>query len=350
MLISLKDSILVLVLLSSVVLLLIIACVLLALKFRQYRSRPYLLACCFLTLQLLGISGVILKSILYGRPDAHFDAILRPESLIAGFLTIIFLLSYVIEIKLPGKLDIKKALYGLSPFIIAAASLVLVHPDPVSSLDEIFNGLKRPEVLLRLIIVFFFVAYPIVAACMPYEWRQCLVSRKTITILDILICIVSPMFIMGMVCGYFPAIVANYIIAIAIDSIVVYIELKVRIPTTKPVKNVEFHKGSDEPSFLNSPEIWMNPDMSAIELAKIMGTNHTYLLNMIKQMGYSSYSDMINRKRVEYICDMLQKEPDVNIISIMFEAGFRSRSTASREFKRIVECTPSEYQESIQKN
>jgi len=87
----------------------------------------------------------------------------------------------------------------------------------------------------------------------------------------------------------------------------------------------------------------MNPDMTVVELARIIGTNRTYLTENIQAMGYSSYPDIINRRRINYICEKLREEPTATITQLMFEVGFRSRSQASREFKRIQGCTPTEY-------
>jgi len=344
--ISPRDSLFVIILLSSVFLGIIISGFSLALKFKQYRSRPYLFSCCIFLLQSLGIGELLLMTLLNGRVDVHFDNILRPEHLITGFFTIIFLLSYIVEIKSPGKLNLKSFLICISPFIIVSVLLVFSRPAHLHSLEEVFIGVKRQDVWLRLVMVFFYFAYTTVAVCQKYEWRQCMVSKRMITELQILTFLSVPAFIAGIMCGFFPAIVANYFLAIATDLMILYIELKIRIPVTERKEKPAASEKAEE-SLFDNPEIWMNPDMTASELARIMGTNHTYLLEKIKGLGYSSYSDMINHKRIEYICREFEKGIDENIINIMLEAGFRSRSTASREFKRIVGLTPSEYQKSV---
>lgn len=344
--ISPHNSLFVIILLSSVILAIIAAGIVLALKFKRYRSRTYLFSSCIFLFQSLGIGGILLMTLLNDRTDAHFDNILKPEHLITGFMTIYFLLAYIVEIKLPGKLNLKSFLICISPFLIASVLLVLSRPIPLHTLDEVFNDIKRPDVWLRLVIVVFYFAYTIAAVCQKYEWQKCLVSRRMITNLHILVFISVPAFFAGMMLGFFPAIIINYITAVTFDFLVLYIELKIRIPVTERQWKSAIPKQVGESPFDN-PELWMNPDMTVSEMAKIMGTNRTYLLEQIKGLGYSSYSDMINRKRVEYICKELEKGTDTNIIGLMFEAGFRSRSTASREFKRIVGCAPSEYQESV---
>lgn len=354
MLINSKDSLIVVVLLSSVLLIITTISILLALKFKKYHLRPYLLACCFFLFQVLGISGILLIAILKGRNNAPFDTIMRPATLITGFVTLIFILSYIVEIKFPGKMNFKSFLLSISPFIAVSAALILIPNSEVHHPMEIVNNLKRPDILLRLMLVLLFIAYPVVPACLPYDWHKCLVSRKAIVWLHILTCLIAPAFVAGLVCGYFPAVILNYIIAISLDSLIVYIELKIRIPVSESYQDNKFCQGQEESyldqkeseTLLITPAIWMNPDMTVTELAKVLGTNRTYLLEKIKRLGYSCYSDMINRKRVEYVCEELEKDADINITTLMFEAGFRSRSTANREFKRIVGCTPSEYQES----
>jgi len=346
MLISPRDSLLVIILLSSALLSVTGAAIFLAFRFKKYRSNPYLLSCFFFLLQFVGIAGILLRSILNSRINAHFDTILKPTSLITGFLTLFFILAYIVEIKRPGRITLKNCLLSIFPVIILSVILFLIPITPIHSPSEIFEGISHPDIILRMVIIFFYILYPVVAACQSYEWRQCMVSRKTIAAFHLLSCLIAPAFIAGLTCGFFPAVLLNYILAIILDTLVVYIEFMIRIPISEPVRNSAC-KRQDGESILSSSEIWMNPDMTATELARIMGTNHTYLLSRIKKLGYLSYSDMINRKRVEYICQGLEKGTDVNIIGLMFEAGFRSRSTASREFKRIVGCTPSEYHEFV---
>jgi len=341
------EPLLVNVLLSSVLLIVLAVVVMLAMKYRKYRSRPYLISCCFFLFQFLGIGGILLISMISGNARAPFDTILRPGTLITGFTTIIFILTYIIDIKLPGKSGINTLLLGVLPFVAVSAALLLVHPSPLHSLEEVIDNISRADVYLRLIIVAFYIIYPAVVVCLPYQWRSCMVSRKMLVWLQLLTCTLAPIFIAGMSCGYFPAVIVNYVLAIILDALVVYIELKIRIPVPQPILEHAVRKQIDD-SVLESSEIWMNPDLTVGELTGALGTNHKYLLQKVKDMGYSSYADMVNRKRIEYVCKRLEKESGVNITGLMFEAGFRSRSTASREFKRIVGCAPSEYQKSLQ--
>jgi len=347
--ITFRDSLLTIVLLSSVLLLVTAVGILLALKFRRHSSRPYLLASFIFLAQTVGILTILSKSIFTGRINAPFEGVLRLEPIISGFLPLFCILAYIAEVKFPGKVNLKNILLFISPALAISAILIPVQQVELYCPRDIFNEMGNFDVWLRLILVSLYLIYPIVIACIPYDWHHCLVSRKMLVGVEAIFFITPLAAIPGLFCGYFPAILVNFILIILLDALVAHIEFKIRIPVPESTRanNSDQKKEQADESILNSPEIWMNPDITAGELAKIMGTNHTYLLDRIKSLGYSSYTDMINRKRVDYICRELANKNDVDIISLMFEAGFRSRSTASREFKRIVGCTPSEYQESV---
>ena len=60
-------------------------------------------------------------------------------------------------------------------------------------------------------------------------------------------------------------------------------------------------------------------------------------------MGYSGFKDYMNRLRVAYIKEQLQKHPQMNIQDIFYDAGYRSRGSAWRNFTTIVGCSPSEF-------
>ena len=62
--------------------------------------------------------------------------------------------------------------------------------------------------------------------------------------------------------------------------------------------------------------------------------NHTY---------QESYSKFMNRKRVEYAKSLIQNNPDLTMTDVMFDAGFRTKSSFNKEFKVITGVSPSEF-------
>lgn len=94
-------------------------------------------------------------------------------------------------------------------------------------------------------------------------------------------------------------------------------------------------------SLMDNPDVWQNPDLTAGELCNMVGTNSNYLQRTIKEMGWQSYSDMINRKRIEYVCrELLSSGGEANVQDIFYRAGYRSRVTAWRNFTAITGLSP----------
>lgn len=94
---------------------------------------------------------------------------------------------------------------------------------------------------------------------------------------------------------------------------------------------------------LDKEEAWRQPDLSVESLARMCGSNVPYVISCIKrETGYSA-NEYINRKRIAYVCSRLDEDPELNLQEVFFEAGYRVRTTAWRNFRLTVGVSPSEY-------
>ncbi len=342
------NSTVILLLISSVLLITLYIGIALFSKYHHYRSIPYILASLIFLAQANGIIGIILTALSSQTITTPFDNILDTGHVIMGFVPFFPFLAYFLEIKRPGWLNLKRFVLLVLPVIIISTILLLLpgHPSSFHSHEELLASIHQTDVWLRLVLLSIYIIYPIAFFCHPRNKYSCLVSKSVLNVMQIMYVCLTLAFVAGLELCYFPAVYANFILIVSLDAFIAYIEFKVRIPiisTTEPEEDVQPHGEAQEETDFDDPIIWKDPDMSAVKLSRMMGTNRTYMSEKIKGLGYSGYSDMINRKRVRFICEKLEKEEDVNIINLFYEAGFRSRSTASSEFKRIVGCTPSEY-------
>jgi AraC-like DNA-binding protein len=55
----------------------------------------------------------------------------------------------------------------------------------------------------------------------------------------------------------------------------------------------------------------------------------------------------MNAKRINYVTRQLREHPGLDIQTAFFNAGYRSRATAWRNFKEIVGVTPTEYRQQL---
>ena len=89
---------------------------------------------------------------------------------------------------------------------------------------------------------------------------------------------------------------------------------------------------------------WRNPDMSIVTLADLLQTNRTTLSRLFQEQGYKGgYKEFINRRRIADFLELMGKHPQMNMQDAFFEAGYRSRMTALRNFKEYMGMGPSEY-------
>lgn len=72
-------------------------------------------------------------------------------------------------------------------------------------------------------------------------------------------------------------------------------------------------------------------------------TNRTSLAQAMRESDYENYSNYINRLRIEDFMEQIESGQMLNFQETFFFVGFRSRSTALRNFRQFTGSTPSEY-------
>ena len=93
-------------------------------------------------------------------------------------------------------------------------------------------------------------------------------------------------------------------------------------------------------------QIFTEPHITSDTLMHHLGTNSTYLTEVIKRSGYQSFYDMINRHRVEMAIRLIQKRPDEKFVNIAEQCGFSSSAAMTRVFKQMGKNLPSDYRKS----
>lgn len=335
------------------------------------RSRQ-LIAIFFLVTALSTVLRIALTFICPSVPDD--SNLLSVSALVLGFLVYFTLLLYPIEVLRPRWLDMKKVLFIISPWLVLVVLLATVAPFgimQISSTREIIENLNRTDVFLRVIMSLIFIPYGIWLIFMQYNWRS---SSAPIAWIRTVVCIAMVMTLTFSFNRFFTGRLGIYIhifLYLVLTCVILVLELKVRfrVPDDRrftgpampsfpsmlqpafPVENKQaaYESARQETAdkvvakleaAMRNPEIWQNPDLSRSELCNIIGTNANYLQKAIKSMGYASYSDMINRKRVAFVCKELESGRARNIQDIFYKAGYRSRVTAWRNFTAITGTSP----------
>jgi AraC-like DNA-binding protein len=90
---------------------------------------------------------------------------------------------------------------------------------------------------------------------------------------------------------------------------------------------------------------YANPELTLTDLARQLDTNSSYLSKVINTGFGQNFNDFINYYRVEEVKQQLQSERagQVTIMSIAYDAGFNSKATFNRAFKKFTGKNPKDF-------
>ena len=153
-----------------------------------------------------------------------------------------------------------------------------------------------------------------------------------------------------------------YYVSVGCSIYIAYMELFERLIKHQESNSTETtNEYSKEPEYIEETEekanslcervvIYMrhtldyrNPDISLNSMAASLYTNRTTLSKALRELGYTNFNAYINSLRIEDFINRVKNEQVYNYQDIFYNVGFRSRSTAIRNFKQYTGKTPSEY-------
>lgn len=95
--------------------------------------------------------------------------------------------------------------------------------------------------------------------------------------------------------------------------------------------------------FMQSEKPYLDSNLSLPDLALKVGLAPRSLSELINNAFSVHFFDFINSYRVEEAKRLLLESPSEPIISILFDAGFNTKSSFNAAFKKHAEITPSQY-------
>lgn len=92
--------------------------------------------------------------------------------------------------------------------------------------------------------------------------------------------------------------------------------------------------------------IFLNPCLKLSDVAKMIGSNRTYVSNYFNRQKQMTFYEYVNRKRIEHACRLLIQTDD-NLNAISENSGFNSLSTFHRVFVKLKGCTPTDFRKQV---
>lgn len=97
-------------------------------------------------------------------------------------------------------------------------------------------------------------------------------------------------------------------------------------------------------TLMSDRQYYLTKNLKISDVVKQIGSNRTYVSNYINTNYNCSFSDYINRKRIDFAKTiLLSSTEDVKLSTIADSSGFSSESSFYRNFQKIVGMTPNEF-------
>lgn len=288
--------------------------------------------------------------------------LLDPLINIPGFYIFAILLCYVIEILRPQWLNIKRLLVIFLPSILCAAVVLLfvVKGDitMLNSVDDLRSHMAEPNVIARLVFLGMFIPYGIYLIVLRLKAAASCISKyqDTLVTITILLCL---SYVLSRGLQFYWGYIIHEMLYLLLSVVIVYFEHYERLHV--PLEKVrDYYRWDQLPhttqntvdtvaqtlrKLMDDPAVWQDSELTGDKIVHLVGTNRTYIQQAAKQLGFANLSDMLNRRRIDYVCQQLRKDPNIPVQTLFVDAGYRSRTTAWRHFTTIVGCTPSEFLE-----
>lgn len=295
-----------------------------------------------------------------------------PMILIAIFMMTSFII-YPIEVVSPGWINFKHIVLLYSPIGLLYAIWLItlwcgVEYTDYNSLQEMLPYLSNFDVWFRFLLCFLILCPAFYIFLVPYTKKYCNVNRQWKWLYIIVLSINTIAYLVVLWGRSSITGILYYYIGTGCFLVMAYTELSTRFirnPISEktlpempskvfeemPVYTCEVSEADNNNSalfkkldeYMKKNAAWRDPDLSLNKLSSIMNTNRTSLSLAIKRSEHGNYITYINKLRFDDFIFCVTSNSSSSYQQAFYDAGFRSRATAFRNFRQITGMTPTEY-------
>lgn len=239
---------------------------------------------------------------------------------------------------------------------------------PLYTWEDFVNNLGRADVLVRAFSQLLIIPYCFIPFIVPYNYLRSSASARWINTYSFFLLGLCLIHIVVMFTG-----IPVLMILVSLLSAVFYLsathyEMEDRLyPAAEghPAGSESRTRKTEEPEeslpveeeiwervcrVMDVQQAWKDPNLTLIGMARLCATNTTYLLRAIREhTDGAGFKELLNSKRVAAVAAQIKDNPDTDVQTAFFNAGYRSRITAWRNFKEITGMSPAEYRQSLTK-
>ena len=286
--------------------------------------------------------------------------LLDPLINIPGFYIFAILLCYVIELICPHWLNLKGLILIFLPSLIAAAGVLLFVAKAditvLSTMRELKEHIDAPNVIARMVFLGMYIPYAVYLIAVRIRITANQASKYFDVLVAITVCLCLS-YVLSRGLQLYLGYITHEILYLLLSVVIIYFEHyeRLHVPLEKvrdyyiwdqlphTTQNTVDTVAQTLQRLMNAPAVWQDSELTGDKIVHLVGTNRTYIQQAAKQLGFANLSDMLNHRRIDYVCQQLRKDPNTPVQTLFTDAGYRSRTTAWRHFTTIVGCTPSEF-------
>ena len=285
------------------------------------------------------------------------SAFFEPEHTFVPILIQMLFFFYPLEVIKPTVSRAKVYMFLFAPLfmLVFVGMFAGIEYTPLYTYADIWQHIEEFNVWFRIITLIAMLFYCFSLFFVPYDKKRSSADSKFIMMYALGFCLIGLLHFSIQISHVYWLILLHQIVWIAFFVAVAYYELKERLivpqtamdPEKIVVDTTEDKLWMQILTLLDDAENWRNPELSLISLSELVGVNRTYVGEAFKRNVGMTFVEYITKRRISYVADSLRKNPETNIKELFNHVGYRQRSTAWRNFQKIMGVTPAEFVEGL---
>lgn len=285
-------------------------------------------------------------------------AFFEPEHTFVPILMQMTFFLYPLEVIRPTISRAKVYVLLFTPLIllVSVGMCAGIEYTTIYTYADLWQHIREFNVWFRLLTLTVMLFYCFSLFLVPYDWRKSSADKKFIMFYSCGFCLIGLLHFSIQMSHAYWLVLAHQIVWITFFLAVAWYELRERLLVPQTVlEQVESCDGDSTDDslwkeinlLLDNNDKWRDPNLSLSSLSEQLASNRTYVGEAFKRNARMTFIEYLTKRRIGYVIDALQANPNADIHELLNYVGYRQRSTAWRNFQKITGMTPTEFVDNL---
>ena len=285
-------------------------------------------------------------------------AFFEPEHTFVPILMQMTFFLYPLEVIRPTISRAKVYVLLFTPLIllVSVGMCAGIEYTTIYTYADLWQHIGEFNVWFRLLTLTVMLFYCFSLFLVPYDWRKSSADKKFIMFYSCGFCLIGLLHFSIQMSHAYWLVLAHQIVWITFFLAVAWYELRERLLVPQTVlEQVESYDGDSTDDslwkginlLLDNNDKWRDPNLSLSSLSEQLASNRTYVGEAFKRNTKMTFIEYLTKRRIDYVIDALQTNPNAEIHELLNYVGYRQRSTAWRNFQKITGMTPTEFVDNL---